>query len=192
MAGKTENKITYGLQDVYYSLITYKEDGKPQYGVPVHLPGAIELEISARGDLIEFFADNMVYYSSDNNQGYEGTLKIANIPVSFEKDVLGQEVDETDKVVHEVANAQTNHFALMFQFEGDIKAIRHVLYNCTASRPTVSSSTKTDTVEPNENELPFVANPRENDKRVKTKTTTNTPEDVYNGWFTKVYEKAIS
>ncbi|MBQ1492181.1 MAG: hypothetical protein IIZ39_09475 [Blautia sp.] len=32
----------------------------------------------------------------------------------------------------------------MFQFEEDKKAIRHVLYNCTANRPTAESQTKED------------------------------------------------
>ena len=134
----------------------------------------------------------MVYYSSDNNQGYEGTLKVANVPISFSKDILGEVEDDTDKVVHEVANAKTSPFALMFQFEGDIKEVRHLLYNCTVSRPTIASATKTNSVDPNTVELSIVANPREGDKRVKTKTTTNTPDEIYNAWFNKVYEKAAA
>lgn len=187
-----ENKITYGLQNAYYAPISYTPEGAITYGTPVALPGAVELEISARGDMVEFYADNMLYYSADNNQGYEGTLKIANIPTSFSTDILGEVLDETDGVVHEVSNAQTKPFALLFQFEGDVKAIRHVLYNCTASRPTIGSSTKTDSVEPNENELSFIASPRQGDYKVKTRTTSNTSEDIYNNWFTKVYEKAAA
>lgn len=192
MAGKAENKITYGLENAYYALFDIGEDGAITYHAPVAIPGAVELEITARGDMIEFYADNMVYYSSDNNQGYEGTLKIANIPQSFSTGVLGEVLDENDQVIHEVANAVTKPFALLFQFEGDVKAIRHVLYNCSASRPTVSSSTKTDTVEPNENELSFIANPRSTDKRVKTRTTTNTSDTIYDNWFKNVYEKAAA
>lgn len=192
MAGKAENKITYGLENAYYALFDIGEDGTITYQTPIAIPGAVELEITARGDMIEFYADNMVYYSSDNNQGYEGTLKIANIPQSFSTGVLGEVLDDTDQVIHEVANAVTKPFALLFQFEGDVKAIRHVLYNCSASRPTVSSSTKTDTVEPNENELSFIANPRSTDKRVKTRTTTNTSDTIYDNWFKNVYEKAAA
>lgn len=192
MAGKAENKITYGLENVYYALFDIGPDGTITYKDPVPIPGAVELEITARGDMIEFYADNMVYYSSDNNQGYEGTLKIANIPQSFSVDVLGEVLDETDQVIHEFANAVTKAFALLFQFEGDVKGIRHALYNCSASRPTIASATKTDTVEPNENELPFIANPRSTDKMVKTRTTTNTSDTIYDNWFKKVYEKAAA
>lgn len=187
---KADNKITYGLCNVYYAKITgIEENGTVTYGTPVAIPGGVEISLDARGDLIEFYADNMVYYSSDNNQGYEGTLKVANVPISFSKDILGEVEDDTDKVVHEVANAKTSPFALMFQFEGDIKEVRHLLYNCTVSRPTIASATKTNSVDPNTVELSIVANPREGDKRVKTKTTTNTPDAIYNAWFDKVYEK---
>jgi phi13 family phage major tail protein len=92
-------------------------------------------------------------------------------------------------VITEKATSKGKPFALLFEFDGDVKATRHILYNCTANRPTVGSSTKTNTAEPNANELTFVASPRETDLAVKTKTTASTPENIYNAWYTKVYEK---
>ena len=80
----------------------------------------------------------------------------------------------------------------LFEFDGDVKATRHVLYNCTASRPTIASSTRTDTKEPNTNELTFVASARETDYAVKTKTTATTTTTVYDNWYKKVYEKAAA
>ncbi|WP_337970504.1 major tail protein, partial [Virgibacillus salexigens] len=98
--------------------------------------------------MVEFYADDMLFYSAPNNQGYDGTLSIALIPASFAVDVLGEEQDETDGVLTEKTDAKPKNFALMFEFNGDKKATRHVLYNCSANRPPVSSSTKTDSVEP--------------------------------------------
>lgn len=190
MTTPKENKITYGLCNVHYAKITgIAENGKFTYATPIAISGAVELSLDARGDLIEFFADNMVYYSADNNQGYEGNLTIANVPDSFSKDILGEVEDETDKVMHEVSNAKPSDFALLFQFEGDVKEIRHVLYNCSVSRPTVASSTKSNSVEPNTVEMAIVSKPRPEDNKVKTKTTTATPSNIYDNWFTKVYEK---
>lgn len=186
-----ENKVTYGLQDVHYAPYTIGTDGTVTYDAPIAIPGGVELSLEPRGDMVEFYADNVLYYSASNNQGYNGTLSIANIPEQFAIDALGEELDDVDKVLNEIATATGKPFALMFQFEGDVKATRHLLYNCTASRPTVSSSTKTDSVEPNANELTFVGSPIKLDNKlmVKTKTTPSTPTAVYDAWYTAVYKK---
>ena len=73
------------------------------------MPGAVELTNEPRGDLIEFYADDMLYYSADNNQGYEGTLNIALLPEQFAIDALGEQLDETDGVLNELADAKGNH-----------------------------------------------------------------------------------
>lgn len=182
------NMVTFGLKNVHYS--TYTEtDGVITYGTPVKIPGAVEISLEPRGDMVEFYADDILYYSASNNQGYDGTLTIANIPQQFAVDALGETMDSTDMVLTENANSRGKNFALMFEFDADEKAVRHVLYKCSANRPTVGSSTKTDTAEPNTNELTFVSSPRETDYAVKTKTTETTPAAIYDAWYTAVYEK---
>jgi hypothetical protein len=57
-------------------------------------------------------------------------------------------VNSTSGLRYEVQGAEPVHFALLFQFEGDDKNIRHVIYNCVATRPAVSGSTKEESVEP--------------------------------------------
>ncbi|MGD7051421.1 major tail protein [Sutcliffiella horikoshii] len=186
-----ENKVTFGLQDVHFATFSENE-GVITYDTPKRIPGAVEISLEPKGDTIEHFADNHVYYSAPNNMGYEGTLSISNIPQDFLVSVLGEELDETDSVLTEKANAQTKPFSLMFQFEGDQKAVRHVLYNCTANRPTVASSTKSSSAEPNTNELTFVASPRPNDLLVRRKTTAITPANVYDAWYSAVYEAPVT
>lgn len=183
-----ENKVTFGLKNVHYANYTV-EAGVITYGTPVAIPGGVELSLEPRGDMVEFYADDMLYYSAPNNQGYDGTLSIANIPDQFSVDALGEEKDETDLVLTEKTTAKPKPFALMFEFDGDVKATRHVLYNCMANRPTVASSTKADSTEPNANELTFVSSPRSTDRAVKTKTTASTPAAVYDSWYSAVYEK---
>ena len=64
-----------------------------------------------------------------------------------------------------------------------------MLYSCSANRPTVTSGTTTSTKEPQPNELTFISSAREGDLKVKTKTTADTKEEVYNNWYQAVYEK---
>ncbi|MEC2553610.1 phage tail protein, partial [Bacillus tropicus] len=149
------------------------------------------LTFDPRGDLIEFYADDMLYYAASNNQGYDGTLSIATIPEQFAIDALGEELDEEDGVLNELADAKGKPFALLFEFDGDVRATRHVMFNCAASRPTLASKTKTNSAEPNTNELKFVSSPIDiNGKRmVKTKTTTKSKQEIYDNWYKKVYTK---
>ena len=77
-------------------------------------------------------------------------------------------------------------FALLFEFDGDINAIRHVLYNCSASRPSIESETKEDTIEPGTETLSITADPR-SDGLVKARTGDTTDETTYKEWYKTVY-----
>ncbi|MEK4610167.1 major tail protein [Bacillus sp. FSL K6-0067] len=187
-----ENKVAFGLKNVHYALFDIK-DGVVTFSTPIPLPGAVELTFDPRGDLIEFYADDMLYYAASNNQGYDGTLSIATIPEQFAIDALGEQLDETDGVLNELADAKGKPFALLFEFDGDVNATRHVMYNCAASRPTIASKTKTNSAEPNTNELKFVSSPivlaPGGRPMVKTKTTSKTTQAIYDNWYKEVYVK---
>ena len=75
----------------------------------------------------------------------------------------------------------------MFEFSGDKNKTRHVLYYCSASRPATGSKTKSGT-SVNERELIFNASPRPLDTAVKRSVTSADKKEVYDNWFTKVYE----
>lgn len=185
------NKVQFGLKNVHYSPLKVV-DGVVTYEKPIAIPGAVSLTLTPRGELAEFYADNMVYYSAAQNDGYDGTLSIALIPEQFAIDALGEEKDEDDGVLTEKADARQKDFALMFEFEGDVKAVRHVLYKCSANRPTITGETTTNTREPQPNELTFISSAREGDLAVKTKTTPETSQEIYNNWYDAVYEKTKS
>lgn len=100
---------------------------------------------------------------------------------------MGDELDETSGVLTETANSKQKTIALMFEFDGDVKATRHVLYNVTVSRPGHSGETKTKSTEPTTQELSFIAGPTV-DSVVKRATTGTTTAEIYDGWYTKVFE----
>ncbi|MBD8028146.1 phage tail protein [Ureibacillus sp. Re31] len=187
-----ENKVEFGLSNVHYAPYTMT-DGEPVFETPIPIPGAVTLTGDPLGESTSFYADNMIYYVTKSNQGYDATLSIATIPQQFAIDALGEEFDEVDGVINEVADSQGKPFALLFQFEGDVKATRHVLYNCTANRPSINGNTKTDSTEITPNELTLTASPIEIGGKlmVKTKTTSTTTADIYNNWFKTVYKKTV-
>ncbi|MCF3941568.1 major tail protein [Oceanobacillus alkalisoli] len=184
------NKVQFGLKNVHYAPYTETE-GKITYETPIKIPGGVSLTLTPRGELAEFYADNMLYYSASSNDGYDGTLSIATIPEQFAIDALGEIKDEDDGVLTERADARQKEFALLFEFDGDKKATRHVLYKCSANRPTITGETTTSTKEPQPNELTFISSARETDYAVKTKTTADTSNEVYESWYDQVYEKEV-
>lgn len=150
------NKIKYGIKNVKYAVATIASNGSATYGTVKDLPGAVSLSLAAQGETSPFYADNIVYYTSVANNGYEGDLELARVPEGFLKDVLGN-LTGGNSLVYEDANANPVHFALLFQFEGDATARRHVMYNCVASRPDVASQTKNESIEPQTETLSITA-----------------------------------
>lgn len=188
----SDNKVLYGLEKAHFATYTKNDDGTIVFDTPIPFPGAVELALDAKGDMIEFYADNILYYTAPNNQGYDGKLNVANVIRDFATKCLGEVEDETTGTQYEDADAKPKPFALLFQFEGDVNAVRHVVYNCMATRPSVASSTKTNSADPNVAELSYSATPVEvkiggaTKKIVKNKTTPNTPTEIYDNWFNEV------
>ena len=152
-----KNKVKFGLSNVHYVKITgVSEDGTPTYAEPVKIPGAVSLSIDPNGESENFYADNCVYYVINNNSGYEGELEAALIPTEFAKDILGETLDSKG-VLTENSSAELAQFALLFEFDGDKKKIRHVLYCCSASRPKSEGATTEDSKEVKTETLSFKA-----------------------------------
>ena len=184
------NKIKYGLKNVYYAVATIAADGTATYDTPVAFPGAVSLSMEPQGEPTPFYADNIVYYVGNANNGYQGDLEMAKITDAFKTDVLGY-IEDGKGVLIEDLNAEAVHFALLFQFEGDVKATRHVLYNCTATRPAANGTTKEDSVTP-ETETTTITATSIYDSTlqkdiVKAETNTETDTTTYNGWNSAVY-----
>lgn len=186
------NKIKYGLKSLYFAPITTfdAETGAPTYGTPVRIPGAVSLSLEPQGDNTPFYADNVVYWVGAANNGYEGDLEVALIPDEFKTAILGYVVDGAGVLVED-AGAESKHFALMFQFEGDENATRHVMFNCTATRTSAGSTTKGESVEPQTETVTITAtsvyNAALQKDIVKASTNSESQQTAYNSWFTAVY-----
>ena len=185
MANK-KNKVKFNICNVHYAPITVAEDGTVAFATPVQMPGAVSISLDPTGEPESFYADGIEYYVINNNQGYDGDLELAMIPESFRTDIL-KETADANNVLVENANSETGSFALLFEFDGDIRKIRHVMYNCSASRPTIESKTNEEDKEVQTETLTIKARPMA-DGYVKAKTGDKTTDTVYNNWYKSVYQ----
>lgn len=191
MPTNSANKVKYGLKNVYYAVATEGTAGSYTYAAPVAWPGAVSLTLDPDGDNNRFYADDGVYYAMFDNNGYTGSLETALVPDSFRKAVLGETEDDKG-VLYEKSGAATVPFALLFEFTGDAHKIRHVMYNCVASRPAVSSQTKGQNTEVQTETLNLDCGPAKfgDDYYVKAKTGPDVDSTVYSSWFTSVHTPA--
>lgn len=184
------NKIKYGLKNVHYAIGSLQTNGSMTYSTPVPFPGAVSLSLEPQGENSPFYADNIVYWVGANNTGYQGDLEIARVIDSFKKDVLGM-INDGKNVLVEDANAPAVHFALLFQFEGDDKATKHVMYNCTATRPSAAGNTKAESVEPQTESVTITAtsvyNATLDADIVKAEANGDSDSTTYSNWFNTVY-----
>ena len=179
------NKVKYNLKNAHYAMLTIGANGTVTYGTPVALPGAVSLSLDANGEPENFYADGIAYYVINNNMGYDGELELALIPESFRKDALKETLDDKNVLV-ENANTELGAFALLFEFDGDIRHIRHIMYNCSASRPGIEGQTNEEGRKVQTEKLKIKATPLSSGV-VKAKTGDATDTETYEGWYEQVY-----
>lgn len=189
-----KNKIKYGLANVWYAMATLADDNSATYEAPVRWPGAVNLSLDASGEMVRFYADDIVYWAGESNNGYEGDFESALVPDSFKKDAMGY-IEDANGVLVEASDGENRPFALMFEFKGDKFKTRHVLYNCTVTRPSISGATKEDNIEPQTESVSLQAGtiyvPAMGRDIVKA---SSKPDDgsVYATWYSAVYQPQAS
>lgn len=185
----TANKVHFGLKNVHYALITYT-DGVPSWGTPVAVPGAVSLTLSKEGSDTDFYADDVKYFHLAGNNGYTGSLEMADFPVTMRKDLWNQEQSTTGKMLIEDVNAQPAEFALMFEIDGDQSPDRYCFFRCQAARPDVASATKADTTEVQTQSCDLTVMPVIDptasspiNGKVYYRTTADTPSGTYTSFY---------
>ena len=187
-----QNKVNFGLKNLHYALInelTIAGNTEIIYSKPISFPGSVNLEMEIAGETSNFYADDIVYYTTSSNQGYTVTLEVASLTEEFRRDVLGEVF--VNGILAENATVQPRKVAFLFEFDGDAKATRHCLTYCTVTRPGLSGATATETKEPGTQELTVTALPRPTDKLPKFSTSSITENDVYANWYSAVQDVTI-
>ena len=177
-----KDKVKFGIKNVH---IFPQLTDAPTFGPVIDVPGAVSLSLDAQGDISKFYADNIVYYQTSANNGYEGDLEVALIPDEvFEK--IFNYVKNEDNVYTENASKNVVPFAMTFEEEGDQAGTKFVLYNCTATRPSRSLATVEGSKEPTTQTLSVSAAPLK-DGNVMAMTSADTTVEVLKDWHTDVY-----
>lgn len=184
------NKVRYGLSRVHYAL--YDEDQKT-YGTPKTLAGAVNITFDNEGSQSNFYADNVIYFTSNPSASDTGSLELADITDDAMIDLLGYKRDATTGVLYEPTTANYPTFALLYQIEGDGNVLRGVRYNVKLSRPSEEAGTTSDSVEPNTKTLDYTASGRDFTiggelVNVLKSHVTNAGEEhaAFDAWFTTV------
>ena len=179
------DKVKFGIKNVHLFPITSYISTTPVFGTVIDVPGAVSLSMGAQGDINKFYADNIVYYQTSANNGYEGDLTVALIPDEVYENIFGYSKD-TNGVITEDASKEAKAFAMTFEEDGDTTGTKFVLYNCTATRPTRELNTIEDQKTPTTQTLTVSAAPLK-DGSVMAMTSATTPDSVKNGWHSNVY-----
>lgn len=180
------NKVRFGLKNVHYAALTFGQDGAATFGTPVAIPGAVSLSMSRASEAEDFYADDGVYYSSDDNSEFDGDLEMALIPEAFRIGHLGEEQD-SNGVLATRGVSEHAPFALLFEFTGDAKAIRHVIYNCTASQNELAGETKGENLSVQTETLNLHSRLLPAENLAKARTGDTTPAATYDAWYNAVY-----
>ena len=183
------DKVKFGIKNVHVFPIESEVGGVPTYGNVIDIPGTVSLSLDKQGDTNDFYADNIKYYTSVANNGYSGSLEVAIIPDDFRTKILKYLTDTKDVLVEDIA--EPKHFAMTFEEDGDQTGTKFVLYNGTASRPSLNKSTTTDTKEPSTQTLDISFAPLASG-RVMAMTTASTDSTVLAAWHTAPYIPVIA
>lgn len=186
---KPSSKIKFGFKNAFYAKIT-ESDGVISYGTPKALKGAVSMSLSPAGESLDFYADDMLYFGEEVNDGYDGTLELALIPEDFRADILGETVN-ADGVYEESATAVQGSFALLCECATDQKGRKFAFYNCRASRTDIAGSTKTASKEVQTETLNLKIRPDANGI-VQRHTGDDTTDAVLEAWYTAVYQPTVS
>lgn len=186
--------VVFGLSNVHYAVVTETTQSgvtTSSYGTVKPWPGAVSMSMQASQDKSVFRADNSDYYVSYGEGQYSGTLETAMIPESLKKDLGWLKEDDNNVLVESSDDYKvTKYVALLWEFNNDEKATRHVFYKTSFSRADVSGQTTGEggTIEPQTETVNITAVPRADaDRYIHAETTSTTGTTTYNSWYTNVY-----
>ena len=141
------NKVEFGISNLYVGTYTVATTGTVTMGTPYHQAGAVSFSPEEQGETNNFYADNIVYWAGYSGGTLEGDLEVAKFDDTFKTQYLGY-ISKSDGGLALSKNATRPSVYIAFQIEGDDKARRVIMYNCTLGGISREYSTIEDTKTP--------------------------------------------
>ena len=185
------NKVRFGLTNVHYAVLTEgtDESGNPtfSYAKPKRIQGAVSLSLDSQSENSDFYADNVNYYSQYQNNGYNGSLEIAEVPEDMWTEVFGMTKDANGVFVETVDDVQKD-VALLYQINGDATNRGYLLYKVSLGKPDQGGKTIEGTRDPQTYTMDLTATAR-GDGKMRCNTGSESTAKLAT-WFNSVYETA--
>ena len=141
------NKVEFGISNLYVGTYTVGTTGSVTMGTPYHQAGAVSFSPEEQSESNQFYADNVVYWAGYTSGTFEGDLEVAKFDDTFKTQFLGY-ISKSDGGLGVVKNATRPNVYIAFQVEGDDKARRIIMYNCSLGGITREYSTTEESIEP--------------------------------------------
>ena len=148
------NKVMYGVSNLHVGTYTVGTTGTVTLGTPMKIPGTVNISLEPSSEETKFYADNVVYWAGYSDNGYTGEIENALFPDTFKTSYLNYVSLGTGGIAH-LKGANSTKTYIMFQAEGDDKARRCIMYNCTFGQITREYATVEDSEQPQTAKLPF-------------------------------------
>lgn len=149
-----ENKVVFGLSNVYFGTYSVTTTGSVTLGTPMHVPGAVNLSLEADTEETVFWADNVKYYVSNADNGFTGEVELAYVPNDFKTQFMNYKT-LSDGGLAQIKGVDNKTVYMMFEGSGDAEKRRAILYNISLGPITREYSTTEGSNEPKTATLPI-------------------------------------
>lgn len=153
------NKVLFGISNLHvgtYTETTTTSGTTVTLGTPYHQRGAVSMSPTESNEKTDFYADDILYYSSFTGGTFEGELEVAMFDDDFKTQFLGY-VALTNGAIAVKKNANKPKVYIAFEVQGDTEARRVIFYNCEFGAITRNYNTIAETKEPQTETIAFTA-----------------------------------
>lgn len=122
------NKVLFGFSELHIGTYTVADDGTVTLGTPYHQKGAVGYSPESDNEEVDFWADNIDYFSEQLTTTRSGDLVVAKFDDEFKTQFLGY-MRSAGGGLAEVINPVKPKVYIAFQIDGDVENRKIIMYN---------------------------------------------------------------